>query len=72
MGKATLRGVWSLVRGGRLKKVASPTSERFCPSQTLKAVIIKLSVSFLCVFFPPPPPRLSHVLLIVAPGYIPC
>lgn len=51
VGKATLSGVWCLVRGGHLKMVASPTSERFCQSQTLNAVVVKLSVLFLCLFF---------------------
>lgn len=53
VGKAALSGVWSLVRGGHLKMVASPTSESFCRSQILNAVVVKLSVLFLCVFFFP-------------------
>jgi len=72
VGKAIFDGVWSLVRGGHLKMAASPTSERLCWSRTLNTVVVKQSVLFLCVFFPPPPPWLSHALLMVTPGYIPC
>lgn len=55
---------------GHLKMVASPTSARFYQPQTLNALIVKCFVPLCLFFFHSSPPRLSHALLMVAPGYI--